>query len=442
MQCTLAFGRESSQEGTRVRKTLILALVLLFAPLAHAQQGQTFTWSSTKCSEGTAIAWPGCQSAIVPSGSYYSGDVSGLFAEEIDARTANVGVTVTKINTNFIVHVGFQAALPEGSFTVQPQDAVWIESNSSIHTTIGSTPYPDKEIQARKDADVMKQRFRNKAPITISGPLWTFGYLFFPYDNGASRITIVVQVGNEIFRFPFAKNPNANEWLDPDRVQAALPAPVQASVPASDPVPAPTASATAPPSSRPAPAPEIPLKVISFAIADPNGGVHPGMPGWTQNWIAKNAKKYPNVLFQDRPVQGAENYLIVFSTSASGLFGFDPVVRTNTSTSTTPVSGSGTITDNYGSTWNYTYDGEVTTTTTTTTHENVPYTIQSNTLYATAYDEHGVIVSQRWHVYNSKQGGDPANSLGYNLGSALFAINSRGSLVKAVVRDIAGKTKK
>lgn len=222
--------------------------------------------------------------------------------------------------------------------------------------------------------------------------------------------------------------------------QAALPITSAAETTSSAPpptAPTPTAARTV---SKPAQ--EIPEKVVAFAIAD-GSGVHPGMPGWTQNWIRKNAKKYPGISFQQgRPVQGAQNYLIVLSASANAVSGFDPVVRTNTSTNTTPVSGSGTVTDNYGSTWNYSYDGQVTTTTTTTTHENVPYTVESNTLYATAYDENGAMISQRWHVYSTKQGGDAANSLGYNLGNALFAINAKGHLVNAVVKDIEGKKRK
>ena len=121
--------------------------------------------------------------------------------------------------------------------------------------------------------------------------------------------------------------------------------------------------------------------------------------------------------------------------------GFDAVLRTNTSTSTSPVSGNGTVTDNYGSTWNYSYNGEITTTTTTTAQENVPYTIESNTVYATAYDEHGQVISQHWHVYSTKQGGDTANSIGYNLGSALASINARGRLVNAVVKDVEASDK-
>jgi hypothetical protein len=210
--------------------------------------------------------------------------------------------------------------------------------------------------------------------------------------------------------------------------------------------PAPASASTTPaPAAAPVAskqAPEIPRKGVAFAVAD-SSGVHPGMPGWTQNWIRKNMKKYPGISFQQgRLVQGAQNYLIVLSASANAVSGFDPVVRTDTSTNITPVSGSGTVTDNYGSRWNYTYDGQVTTTTTTTTHENVPYTIESNTLYATVYDENGTMISQRWHVYSTKQGGDAANSFGYNLGNALSAINAKGRLVNAVVKDIEGKKKR
>lgn len=186
---------------------------------------------------------------------------------------------------------------------------------------------------------------------------------------------------------------------------------------------------------------EVPPTVISFAIAD-QGGVHQGVMAWTRNWVNKNANKFPGVLFQDCPVQGAKNYLIVFSASANVLSGFDPVVRTTTSTNTSPVSGSGTLSDSYGSEWEFTFSGYVTTTTTTTTRENVPYTVQSNTLYASAYEEHGSMISRRWHVFNTKQGGDPADSIGYNLASTLFAVNARGRLLNAVVKDIARTKKK
>jgi len=103
------------------------------------------------------------------------------------------------------------------------------------------------------------------------------------------------------------------------------------------------------------------------------------------------------------------------------------------------VSGSGTVTDNYGGMWNYTYDGTATTTTTTTTttHENLPYTDTSNTLYLNSYDQQGRMISQRWRTITTRQGGDGANTLGYNLGAALGAIHMKEHLLKSVVEDVA-----
>ncbi len=181
-------------------------------------------------------------------------------------------------------------------------------------------------------------------------------------------------------------------------------------------------------------------KVVSFALADASG-VHPfmGTGGWIGKWVQKNAKKFPDICFSQSPLQGRANFLVVLSQSAGYFTGFDPVVRTDSNTTTTPVSGSGMVTSNYGGMWNYTYNGTVTTTTTTTTQENVPYTINSNTVYAYAYTQGGAIVSRRYHVYSTKSGGDAANSAGYNIGSALAAINARGRLLTSVMKDIQGQ---
>lgn len=184
------------------------------------------------------------------------------------------------------------------------------------------------------------------------------------------------------------------------------------------------------------------VKTISFAVANHNGGVESYVPNWVQTWVKKNAKKYPDILFTQEKGVGNNSYLIVFSDSAQALSGFEPVTHTSTSTSTTPVSGSGTVTDYYGDRWNYTYDGTVTTTTTTRTTENEAYTIESRTLYATAFNSSGSTVSQHWHVYSTKSGGDAYNSLGYNLGNALAAINARGRLLSAATKDIEGPKQK
>lgn len=176
---------------------------------------------------------------------------------------------------------------------------------------------------------------------------------------------------------------------------------------------------------------------INFVIIQ-DGHVTPLMPQWAIKWVKKNEKHYPGVRFStsDPPIPGAKNFVVAFSASSAGVQGFEPVTHTDTSTSTSPVSGSGTVTDNEGEMWNYTYDGTVTTTTTTTMEEQVPYTETSNTLYITAFNEQGQMAYQGWRVFSSRQGGNPYNSLGYNLGSALSAINARGHLLKTVVDNI------
>jgi len=180
-------------------------------------------------------------------------------------------------------------------------------------------------------------------------------------------------------------------------------------------------------------------KNISFAVAG-GGQIVSRVPAFAEKWISKNQKKYTGLCFSQVPDPQAANYLLVFSTSQSAFNGIYPTVRTSTSTntSTTPVSGSGTVTDNYGGMWNYTYDGTATTTTTTTTttHENLPYADTSNTLYLSSYDQHGGVISQRWRTITTRQGGDGANTLGYNLGAALGAIHMKEHLLKSVVEDV------
>ncbi len=111
-------------------------------------------------------------------------------------------------------------------------------------------------------------------------------------------------------------------------------------------------------------------------------------------------------------------------------------MRTSTNNSVSPVSGSGTVTDNYGGAWDYTYNGTVTTTTTTSENVDLPYTDTSNTLYVYGYDQTGSLLSQHWRTVTTRSGGCTYNTLGYNLGSALASIHIRENLLKDAVNDI------
>lgn len=181
-------------------------------------------------------------------------------------------------------------------------------------------------------------------------------------------------------------------------------------------------------------------KNISFAVFE-GGQINPRTPSFANKWISKNQKKYPDVCFSQTPASGAGNYLLLFSTSRSQFSSLYPTVRTNTTTSTAPVSGSGTITSNYGETWNYTYSGTETTTTTSQTEVNLPYTDTSNTLYLFSYRWNGTLASSRWRSVTTRQGGDGANTLGYNLGARLGAIHIKERLLNDAVKDVIADCK-
>lgn len=166
------------------------------------------------------------------------------------------------------------------------------------------------------------------------------------------------------------------------------------------------------------------------------GRVQEAGPAFAYKWIEKNQKKYKDLCFNEYAKPGLDSYALVFSEGQTSSQGFQPTVKTSTSTSTTPVNGSGTITSNSGATWQYTYNGTVTTTTTTQTLGSAQYVDTSNTLYITIYSSTGTMLSQRWRTFTSRQGGDGANTFGYNLGSALFAIHAREHLLKASLEDL------
>jgi len=177
------------------------------------------------------------------------------------------------------------------------------------------------------------------------------------------------------------------------------------------------------------------LKTVSFAWADADG-VHLGSQHWTNDWIRKNAKNFPAIRFSQIP-SGADNYLIVISDSTSVLSGFQPVVRVNSTTSETNFSGSGDARDNSGSRWSYTFDGRATSTTTTMTQEDVPYTIESHTLYASVYGGPGdLLISRESETIGWQEGGNPSSAAIYNFGELAQRIRLKTRLLNNVVRDI------
>jgi hypothetical protein len=179
-------------------------------------------------------------------------------------------------------------------------------------------------------------------------------------------------------------------------------------------------------------------KSITFAVAS-TGNLDYRLPNVSSKWFSKTQKKFPSICFSQIGQSAStdnENYLIVLSTQSSAFNGLYPVFRTSTNTATSPSSGSGTISDNSGSTWNYTYQGTVTTTTTTTNQANLPYTDTTLGLYANAYNEEGRSIGSAQRSETFRQGGDAANTLGYNIGARLSSINIKERLLEEIVTKI------
>jgi hypothetical protein len=161
------------------------------------------------------------------------------------------------------------------------------------------------------------------------------------------------------------------------------------------------------------------------------------IPEWAANWYEKNQKKFPGMCFSDSPMPGAQNYLVVFYTSAPAVSGIDPLKNISASADMSPLTGVGTFTTSYGSTWHYTFDRTATTTVTTVLTEKVPHNLQPNVLYATAYSEQGIPISQHWPTAITKKGRETSGKPGKNRDASLPAIHMMGELLNEMAEDIA-----
>lgn len=373
----------------------LLLPILTLSTLIPCALGQEITWSSKNCSA--------CSSVSIPS--YYT-DGSGLFTENasMDNDGSLAGIS---LGENFLIAaVGF-ANFTKKPIEVNPTQAVTLDAGGE-----SLSPLPNVPAEIPKGTREWKKHFKNDEALKVKSGKVAAGFLFFPMPHDASRVTIVVTIGTDKFRFPFKQDQTFRaKFLDPD-------APPGGFESATQPIPASSC-----------------VRNISFAVIE-GGAVISRIPNFAEKWLRKNAKNFSKLCFSQAPISGSANYLFVFSTSREALSGIDPVVRQSTSVNTEPVSGSGTVTDSSGSMWDYTYSGTETTTTTTTSSEDVPYTVNSNTLYLYAYDQNGRLVSRRWRTVSTREGGNPYNSLGYNLGAALGSIHFKERLLKDVLKDV------
>jgi len=406
---------------------LILGYLLLFPLSLTAQQLKTYTWSS---------ACQRCQSTIVYP-NWYS-DHSGLIAEGMSGSNTGVLAALSLIKGSLVLSLGL--SISHGpSFGIDPRKAVTLETDSAPHMILYAL---EKPASGFHKGDLPIQRQFNVHSVTLVPNAPVAGFLFFPVDSNASHVTIVVAVDGEVFRFPFAKDANARAKVggpskfSSDEFPSKLPnGATQADALAPPNRPSARSLAVDRAANIPPPRSGSCTRNISFAVAE-GGQVATLAPKFTAKWVESNAKNYPGVCFSQTPNAQAANFVIVFATSQSAFSGIYPTIRTRSGTSTHPVSGQGTVTDNDGGTWNYTYNGTVTSSTTTTSYVNLPFTDTATSIYAYSYDQAGHLVSERRRTITTRQGGDGANTLGYNLGAALVRIHFRERLLKDAVNDL------
>ena len=164
------------------------------------------------------------------------------------------------------------------------------------------------------------------------------------------------------------------------------------------------------------------------------------IPEWAANWYEKNQKRFPGMCFSDSPMPGAQNYLVVFYTSAPAVSGIDSLKKISASADMSPLSGVGTFTTGYGSTWHYIYDRTATTTVTSVLVEKAPQNLQPNVLYATAYTEQGIPISQHRPTpitTRSRETSGKPGKPGKNRDASLPAIHMMSELLNEMTEDIA-----
>lgn len=336
----------------RVAATIALAFSI---QLSFAQQEKVRTWSS-ECKQDFI-----CESSIINPG--WHADGSGLFLEATSTSNASVVVGLSRSKTTFSVAL-LLAPIGTEPIVLNPMEDVTLETDSAPNMVFNAVtvPAPKKHTD---DVTINKQFANQKLTIAKTEDSCG-GYLHFPVDPDAQTVTVVVRIGHETFRFPFARlDERIGKYgsLDAKRRADTPASPSSAADSAIPATPSPTQS-TPPalyPSANPLATSAVATQAkgecsrnISFAVAE-NGQVSPRAPEFTQKWIQKNQKNYPGLCFSQSSNPSAISFLFVFSTAQTSFNGLNPTVRTNTQTNTTPVSGSGTVTNNIGSSWNYSY---------------------------------------------------------------------------------------
>jgi len=179
-------------------------------------------------------------------------------------------------------------------------------------------------------------------------------------------------------------------------------------------------------------------KIVSLGSME-NDRLVLATPDWALRWLEKNQKRFPGVCFADSPMAGVPSFLIVFFTVAPPASKTDPAVKALASANKSSGPSGGTFTTSFGSTWHYTYDNAATTTVTTAWSEQAPHNQPVQTLYAAAYTEQGIPISQHWPGPAKASEKETSNSHGRKHDAVPAAVRIMSDLLGEMMADLAAQ---
>jgi len=172
--------------------------------------------------------------------------------------------------------------------------------------------------------------------------------------------------------------------------------------------------------------------LVSYHVPDgtSKGGLYTG--------LSANAESSPDVGFLHQPLNDGAKLLAVSSDSPRLFQGFQ--AGTSTTRYIPPASGDGSAAGNFGEMWNFTYRGDGTSA--ATAHENFPYQLKTDTLYASNNNDSSTLFLQLHPVYTAQTGSDRYTGTGFNLGNMFKAINAKGRLITSAIHHVGGLAQK
>ena len=161
------------------------------------------------------------------------------------------------------------------------------------------------------------------------------------------------------------------------------------------------------------------------------------IPEWALKWHEKNQKRFPGICFSNSLMPEAQNFLVVFYTAEPPAAGTESLAKISGLGEVTPVIGKGGFTTSDGSTWHYAYEQTVMTTITSISADTAPHNQPSTILYATAYSEQGIPISQHWPASVTAPDKETSTKPRKSHDVSLPAFRRMEELLNQMVADIA-----